>query len=196
MEIAETRQSSTVLFQNSKIIKPSWAYPRDLRPAQQHELTTQSGPSKRHPLTKLQKAQALLDPPVCHHHPRLHVTDTPVSTTPARLRCLAAPSPSSTPLHSTPRHRWIRSIATGGAMPADGSKKKGVPPLGWWLMLVGSLRLASVWFGFFDIWALRVAVFSQAESECPRPSASLHLQLRRLPPCVLAFGSPTGSVCL
>jgi len=81
-------------------------------------------------------------------------------------------------------------------MPADGNKKKGVPPLGWWLMLVGSLRLASVWFGFFDIWALRVAVFSQAESECPRPSASLHLQLRRLPPCVLAFGSPTGSVCL
>uniref|UniRef100_A0A9I9CH18 Ergosterol biosynthetic protein 28 n=1 Tax=Cucumis melo TaxID=3656 RepID=A0A9I9CH18_CUCME len=32
--------------------------------------------------------------------------------------------------------------------------------LGWWLMLVGSLRLASVWFGFFDIWALRLAVFS------------------------------------
>ncbi|KAK6116053.1 hypothetical protein DH2020_008322 [Rehmannia glutinosa] len=29
--------------------------------------------------------------------------------------------------------------------------------LGWWLMLVGTLRLASVWFGFFDIWALRVA---------------------------------------
>ncbi|KAL0432618.1 UNVERIFIED_CONTAM: Ergosterol biosynthetic protein 28 [Sesamum latifolium] len=33
--------------------------------------------------------------------------------------------------------------------------------LGWWLMLVGTLRLASVWFGFFDIWALRLAVFSQ-----------------------------------
>ncbi|KAG5541947.1 hypothetical protein RHGRI_021691 [Rhododendron griersonianum] len=32
--------------------------------------------------------------------------------------------------------------------------------LGWWLMLVGSLRLASVWFGFFNIWALRLAVFS------------------------------------
>ncbi|WRX30265.1 Erg28 - like 2 [Theobroma cacao] len=32
--------------------------------------------------------------------------------------------------------------------------------LGWWLMLVGSLRLVSVWFGFFDIWALRLAVFS------------------------------------
>ncbi|XP_009789153.1 ergosterol biosynthetic protein 28 [Nicotiana tabacum] len=33
--------------------------------------------------------------------------------------------------------------------------------LGWWLMLVGTLRLASVWFGFFDIWALRLAVFSK-----------------------------------
>jgi hypothetical protein len=42
-----------------------------------------------------------------------------------------------------------------------------VPALGWWLMLVGSLRLASVWFGFFNIWALRVAVFSQTESELP-----------------------------
>ena len=50
-------------------------------------------------------------------------------------------------------------------MAAEG-KRKGVPALGWWLMLVGSLRLASVWFGFFDIWALRVAVFSQTESEC------------------------------
>ncbi|KAH0680301.1 hypothetical protein KY290_022486 [Solanum tuberosum] len=33
--------------------------------------------------------------------------------------------------------------------------------LGWWLMLVGTLRLASVWFGFVDIWALRLAVFSK-----------------------------------
>ncbi|XP_056862157.1 ergosterol biosynthetic protein 28 isoform X1 [Raphanus sativus] len=33
--------------------------------------------------------------------------------------------------------------------------------LGYWLMVVGSLRLASVWFGFFNIWALRLAVFSQ-----------------------------------
>nr|AAM62559.1 unknown [Arabidopsis thaliana] len=32
--------------------------------------------------------------------------------------------------------------------------------LGYWLMVVGSLRLASVWFGFFNIWALRLAVFS------------------------------------
>ncbi|RCV19658.1 hypothetical protein SETIT_3G402600v2 [Setaria italica] len=46
---------------------------------------------------------------------------------------------------------------------ASEGKKKGVPALGWWLMLVGSLRLASVWFGFFNIWALRVAVFSQTE---------------------------------
>ncbi|KAJ6391326.1 hypothetical protein OIU77_025330 [Salix suchowensis] len=37
--------------------------------------------------------------------------------------------------------------------------------LGWWLMLVGSLRLASVWFGFVDIWALRLAVFSKATSK-------------------------------
>ncbi|KMZ67850.1 Ergosterol biosynthetic protein 28 [Zostera marina] len=35
--------------------------------------------------------------------------------------------------------------------------------LGWWLMLVGTLRLASVWFGFFDIWALRLAVFSSTQ---------------------------------
>ncbi|XP_073107656.1 ergosterol biosynthetic protein 28 isoform X1 [Elaeis guineensis] len=35
--------------------------------------------------------------------------------------------------------------------------------LGLWLMLVGSLRVASVWFGFFDIWALRLAVFSQTQ---------------------------------
>ncbi|PON86817.1 Erg [Trema orientale] len=36
-------------------------------------------------------------------------------------------------------------------------------PLSLWLMVVGSLRLASVWFGFFDIWALRLAVFSQTQ---------------------------------
>ncbi|CAD5179847.1 ergosterol biosynthetic protein 28-like [Musa acuminata AAA Group] len=35
--------------------------------------------------------------------------------------------------------------------------------LSWWLMVVGALRLASVWFGFFDIWALRMAVFSQTQ---------------------------------
>ncbi|KAL9313489.1 hypothetical protein ACSQ67_018941 [Phaseolus vulgaris] len=33
--------------------------------------------------------------------------------------------------------------------------------LGWWLIAVGTLRLASVWFGFFDIWALQLAVFSK-----------------------------------
>lgn len=33
--------------------------------------------------------------------------------------------------------------------------------LGWWLIAVGTLRLISVWFGFFDIWALRLAVFSK-----------------------------------
>ncbi|CAA6663012.1 unnamed protein product [Spirodela intermedia] len=39
--------------------------------------------------------------------------------------------------------------------------------LGRWLMLVGSLRLAAVWFGFFDIWALRLAVFSNANKQAP-----------------------------
>jgi len=37
--------------------------------------------------------------------------------------------------------------------------------LGWWLIAVGTLRLASVWFGFFDIWALRLAVFSKTTSK-------------------------------
>lgn len=40
-------------------------------------------------------------------------------------------------------------------------KIKEMELLGWWLMLVGTLRLASVWFGFVDIWALRLAVFSK-----------------------------------
>ncbi|CAM6102622.1 unnamed protein product [Calypogeia fissa] len=34
-------------------------------------------------------------------------------------------------------------------------------PLGVWLICVGLLRLSSVWFGFFDIWALRLAVFPE-----------------------------------
>ncbi|CAN0921963.1 Ergosterol biosynthetic protein 28 [Linum grandiflorum] len=34
--------------------------------------------------------------------------------------------------------------------------------LGWWLMLVGSLRLASVWFGFFNIPRLRSGVYGKA----------------------------------
>ncbi|KAJ4780574.1 Ergosterol biosynthetic protein 28 [Rhynchospora pubera] len=35
--------------------------------------------------------------------------------------------------------------------------------LGWWLILVGLLRLLSVWCGFFNIRALLVAVFSLTE---------------------------------
>jgi len=69
-------------------------------------------------------------------------------------------------------------------MAAEG-KRKGVPALGWWLMLVGSLRLASVWFGFFDIWALRVAVFSQTESECPPSRPPSPLPLHFFPPLPL-----------
>lgn len=44
-------------------------------------------------------------------------------------------------------------------------KIKEMELLGWWLMLVGTLRLASVWFGFVDIWALRLAVFSKTTSK-------------------------------
>jgi hypothetical protein len=44
-------------------------------------------------------------------------------------------------------------------------QSKKMKALGWWLMIVGSLRLASVWFGFFDIWALRLAVFSKTTSQ-------------------------------
>jgi hypothetical protein len=77
-------------------------------------------------------------------------------------------------------------------------KKKGVPALGWWLMLVGSLRLASVWFGFFNIWALRVAVFSQTESELPVRCSPP--PLFRFAPAPLRFslgwGSPSCVACL
>lgn len=60
------------------------------------------------------------------------------------------------------------------------SGKLKMKALGWWLMLVGSLRLASVWFGFFDIWALRLAVFSNTISQSPllflcTPSFSINL---------------------
>jgi hypothetical protein len=92
-------------------------------------------------------------------------------------------------------------------MAAEG-KRKGVPALGWWLMLVGSLRLASVWFGFFDIWALRVAVFSQTESECPPRilslpsvplSASRFPGLDRVNPCggtdLISPGRESSLIC-
>ncbi|CAN1185215.1 Ergosterol biosynthetic protein 28 [Linum perenne] len=36
--------------------------------------------------------------------------------------------------------------------------------LGWWLILVGSLRLASVWFGFFNIPRLRSGVYGRTSS--------------------------------
>ncbi|CAN1341203.1 Ergosterol biosynthetic protein 28 [Linum perenne] len=37
--------------------------------------------------------------------------------------------------------------------------------LGWWLILVGSLRLASVWFGFFNIPRLRSGVYGRTSSK-------------------------------
>ena len=74
---------------------------------------------------------------------------------------------------------------------ASEGKKKGVPALGWWLMLVGSLRLASVWFGFFNIWALRVAVFSQTESELPVRCSPFRFAPLRVS---LGWGSPSCGV--
>lgn len=40
--------------------------------------------------------------------------------------------------------------------------------LGYWLCLVGFFRLSSVYFGYFKIWALQVAVYSKKESKAPR----------------------------
>ena len=99
-------------------------------------------------------------------------------------------------IHSTllSAHRWKwkwKHSNSNGGMAAEG-KRKGVPALGWWLMLVGSLRLASVWFGFFDIWALRVAVFSQTESECPPRILPLPSRFTSSPLC-LSFAW-TGSI--
>ncbi|CAN6340861.1 unnamed protein product, partial [Urochloa humidicola] len=79
---------------------------------------------------------------------------------PVSVRVLPPSSFPSAPSCSHFTSRCASAFAAGD-MASEG--KKGVPLLGWWLMLVGSLRLASVWFGFFNIWALRVAVFSQTE---------------------------------
>lgn len=35
--------------------------------------------------------------------------------------------------------------------------------LGWWLMLVGSLRLVSVWLGFFNVRSLHRGVYSKSQ---------------------------------
>lgn len=43
----------------------------------------------------------------------------------------------------------------------EGPEGQAMEPLGVWLILVGLMRLSSVWFGFFDIWALRLAVFPE-----------------------------------
>ncbi|KAK4742632.1 hypothetical protein SAY87_000633 [Trapa incisa] len=61
--------------------------------------------------------------------------------------------------------RWKKRAT---AKPGQRKRRKlKMKALGRWLMLVGSLRLASVWFGFFDIWALRLAVFSNTSSQSP-----------------------------
>ena len=38
-------------------------------------------------------------------------------------------------------------------------------PLGWWLLLVAVARISSVYFGFFNLWALQVGVYSKANSK-------------------------------
>ncbi|CAL4918335.1 unnamed protein product [Urochloa decumbens] len=40
----------------------------------------------------------------------------------------------------------------------------GVPALGWWLMVIGAVRLAFTWSGFFDTAALGSATYAQAQS--------------------------------
>jgi hypothetical protein len=52
--------------------------------------------------------------------------------------------------------RWFEVVADRWL------KAAAMAPLGIWLMVVGLLRLSSVWFGFFDIWALRLAVFPES----------------------------------
>ncbi|TKV92099.1 hypothetical protein SEVIR_9G141400v4 [Setaria viridis] len=42
-------------------------------------------------------------------------------------------------------------------------KKRGVPALGWWLMVVGTVRLAFTWSCFFGSAALCSATYSQAQ---------------------------------
>ncbi|KAL4333977.1 hypothetical protein GQ457_07G024620 [Hibiscus cannabinus] len=68
----------------------------------------------------------------------------------------------STEVPNTVKIRRSRLKAGSSTQRREGRKEytKKMKALGWWLMLVGSLRLLSVWFGFFDIWALRLAVFS------------------------------------
>ncbi|XP_025797347.1 ergosterol biosynthetic protein 28-like isoform X1 [Panicum hallii] len=49
---------------------------------------------------------------------------------------------------------------------AAGAGKKmggGVPALGWWLMVVGAVRLAVTWSGFFDAAALGSATYAHAQ---------------------------------
>lgn len=54
-----------------------------------------------------------------------------------------------------------RKVKCTGEVRVCSERDNEMELLGWWLMLVGTLRLASVWFGFVDIWALRLAVFSK-----------------------------------
>jgi hypothetical protein len=56
------------------------------------------------------------------------------------------------------------SSSIGMATIAAAGKKRGVPPaLGWWLLVVGTVRLAFTWSCFFGSAALCSATYSQAQ---------------------------------
>jgi hypothetical protein len=61
---------------------------------------------------------------------------------------------------------------------AAGAGKKmggGVPALGWWLMVVGAVRLAVTWSGFFDAAALGSATYAHAQGALAHPIRELDL---------------------
>jgi hypothetical protein len=50
-------------------------------------------------------------------------------------------------------------------MASVGKKQGGVPALGWWLMAVGTVRLAFTWSCLFGSGALCSAAYPQAQGE-------------------------------
>eukprot|EP00897_Mesotaenium_endlicherianum_P010159 jgi/Mesen1/9171/ME000591S08498 len=64
---------------------------------------------------------------------------------------------------------------------AKGARLSTMPALGIWLLLLAFLRLSSVYFAFFNSWALKTAVFSKAEV------TSLHAR---------TFGTWTALTCM
>lgn len=60
-------------------------------------------------------------------------------------------------------------------------ERQGMERLSIWLLLVGFLRFTAVYFGFFDVWALRLAVFSKLDvSKWQQDPSSLSLLINPL----------------